>query len=99
MRDVWISDVRFPGMKPAVCLSRKRLVTISRPGLRGKPVWETIDRALIVNVSAMSDRTFEMALSDGRAVKMRGLIGQKRVDAMTERLRSEISSGMAGPIT
>jgi hypothetical protein len=35
-----------------------------------------------------------MRLSDGRDIKMRGLIGQKRSEMMTERLYSEISSGV-----
>jgi hypothetical protein len=94
MRDVWIAGVRFRGMKPTVCLSRKRLVAVSHPGLLGRAVWESVDRASITNVSGYSDRSFDISLSDGRNVKMRGMIGQQRVDAMTERLYSEISSGV-----
>ncbi|MGC2168334.1 MAG: hypothetical protein WA580_04450 [Acidimicrobiales bacterium] len=92
MRDVWMSGVRFRGMKPKVCVSRKRLVVVSHPGLLSRAVWETIDKSLIASVSAYSDRTFDIGLSDGREIKVRGMIGQQRVDVMTERLYSEISS-------
>jgi hypothetical protein len=95
MRDIWISGVRFRGMRPTVCLSFKRLVTVSHPGIRG--IWESIDRASIMSVSAYSDRTFGMSLSDGREVKVRGLIGKKKgFDLVTERLYSEISAGVNG---
>lgn len=94
MRDVWIDGVRFRGMKPTVCLSRDRLVAVSHPGLLGRAVWETVDRALFVNVSPYSERSFEITLSDGRTVKLRGMIGERAVDAMTERLYSEINSGV-----
>ncbi|HEV3382511.1 MAG TPA: hypothetical protein VG142_16215 [Trebonia sp.] len=92
MRDVWISGVRFRGMKPTVCLSRERLVAVSRPGLRA--IWEKVDRTLFVAVSAFSGRSFEIRLSDGRDIRLRGLIGLQRVDMMTKRLHSEISSGL-----
>lgn len=94
MRDVWISGVRLRGMRPTVCLSRDRLVAVSHPGLLGRAVWEAIDRALFVAVSAFSDRAFTIRLSDSRDVKMRGMIGQQRVDMMTQRLYSEINSGL-----
>jgi hypothetical protein len=94
MRDVWISGVRFRGVKPTVCLSSQRLVVLSRPGFSGRVIWERIDRALMVEVSPYSHRAFEVSLSDGRVLKMRGMIGQERVEAMTERLCSEISAGV-----
>jgi hypothetical protein len=94
MRDVWISGVRFRGMKPTVCLSRERLVAVSHPGLLGRAILEKVDRTLFVAVSAFSDRSFEIRLSDGRDIKLRGMIGQQRVDTMTKRLYSEISSGL-----
>lgn len=94
MRDVWISGVRFRGMKPTVCLARARLVAVSHPGLLGRAVCESMGRSLFVAVSAFSDRAFTTRLSDGRDTKMRGMIGEKPVDMMTERLYSEISSGL-----
>jgi len=94
MRDVWISGVRFRGMKPTVCLSRERLVAVSHPGLLGRAIWEKFDRKLFVAVSALTGRSFEISLSDGRDIKLRGMIGQGRVDMMTKRLHSEINSGL-----
>ena len=91
MRDVWIDGVRFGGMRPVVCLSRKRLVAVSRPWVR--EVWEVLDRVLFVDVSAYSDRSFEITLSDGRHVKLRGLIGILG-EERTDRLYAEISSGL-----
>jgi hypothetical protein len=94
MREIWISGVRFRGMRPTVCLSRERLVAVSHPGLLSRAHWETVDRKLFVAVSEFSKRSFEIKLSDGREIKMNGMIGQQRVDAMTKRLYSEISSGL-----
>jgi hypothetical protein len=92
MRDVWIAGKRFRGMKPAVCLSKKSLLAVSRPGLLGRYICEKVDRDSIVSASAYGHRTFEIQLSDGREIKLRGMIGERRVDQMTERLYAEISS-------
>jgi hypothetical protein len=35
-------------------------------------------------------------MSDGQIVKMRGMIGEKRVEAMTERLYGAIKSAIEG---
>jgi hypothetical protein len=66
---------------------------VSHPGLLGRAVSEKIDRKSIVGVSALADRTFEINLSDSGKIKLRGMIGRRRVDQMTERLYSEIRSG------
>src|SRR5580700_5451506 len=93
MRDVWISGNRFRGMRPTVCLSNRQLLAVSHPGLLGRAVSENVDRTSIVGVSALTDRTFEINLADGGKIKLRGMIGQRKVDQMTERLYSEIRSG------
>jgi hypothetical protein len=92
MRDIWISGARFRGMKPAVCLSGEQLIAVSRPMFAA--ISETVRRDLIVGISDYSKRSFTLNLSDGREVKLRGMIGEKRVEQMTERLYSEISSGV-----
>jgi hypothetical protein len=95
MRDVWISGARFRGIRPTVCLTLKRLVAVSHPGILSRGISETLDRASIVSVSSYDDRAFSMNLSDGRVVKLRGLIGTKKgFDVHYERLYSEISSGV-----
>ena len=94
MRDVWIAGVRFRGTRPTVCLSDQRLIAVSHPGLLARGVWVSFDRPSFVAVSEFSNRAFEIKLSDGRELKLRGMIGPGRVDAMTERLYAEISSGL-----
>jgi len=73
-------------MRPAVCLTDRQLIAVTRTGLLGKPRYETVNRSEVTALSSYEDRSFCLTLSDGSQVKLRGMIGERRVDEMTERL-------------
>jgi hypothetical protein len=90
MRDVWINATKFPGIRAAVCLSRQKLVALSKPLFTTNCVsWSNAD---IASLSPYDNRTFEVSYRDGITVKMRGMIGERKVDEMTLSLYSAIES-------
>ncbi len=91
-RDVWISGKRLSGIRPDVCLTNKQVIVVNYASRFRPSKYEVIDRASIVSVSEYAKRTFEMQLSDGRCIKIRGLIGGKRQDDMTRNLYDRIRS-------
>ena len=91
-RDVWISGKRLSGMRPGVCLTDRQVIVVNYASRFRPSKYEVIDRASIVSVSEYAKRTFEMQLSDGRCIKIRGLIGGKRQDDMTRNLYDRIRS-------
>lgn len=93
MRDVWGNDGRLPGLKPVVCCSEQRLVATSKPLFATKLLsWNSGD---IASLSGYDNRTFEIRYRDGTIVKMRGLIGDRKGEAMTLRLYSALESMVA----
>lgn len=96
MREVWVGGTRLPGMRPTVCLSEKKLLMVSHPGIFSSGKCQSWNRAGMVSISTYHDRVFEISMSDGQIVKMRGMIGEKRVEAMTERLYGAIKSAIEG---
>lgn len=94
MRDVWRSGDRVPGMKPTVCLTDRRLIAVTHPGLLGRARCEVVDRRGVTALSKYEDRSFCLILSDGEQVKLRGPIGERRVDQMTERLYAALQTSI-----
>lgn len=94
MRDVSRAGVKLAGMKPTVCLTDRQLVAVTLPGLLGKPKVEVVRRGEIAAISDYQGRSFAMTLSDGEQVKLRGMIGERKVDEMTERLYAELKGGI-----
>lgn len=92
MRDVWVDGERLPGMKPTVCLSEKLLMITSHPGLFSRKQSRAWVCAVIISLSPYQDRQFEVTLRDQGTVRMRGMIGERRVDEMTERLYETLKS-------
>jgi hypothetical protein len=92
MREVWRSGTRMPGMKPTVCLTDRQLVAVTHPGLLGKVKSEVVTRSEVSAISDYQDRSFFLTLSDGERIKLRGMIGERKVDEMTERLYAALQA-------
>jgi hypothetical protein len=81
-------------MRPTVCLTDRQLVAVTHPGLLGRTRCEVINRREVSALSPYEDRSFHVTLSDGREVGLRGMIGERLVDEMTERLYTALRSGV-----
>lgn len=84
MRDVWVAGSRLKGKRPTVCLSEQKLIVTYHPGLFSSMKCQDWKCSDMVSISDYLDRTFNVSFSDGLILKMRGLIGEKSVEAMTE---------------
>lgn len=92
MRDVCVAGSKLPGMKPTICLTNRKLIMVSHPGLFSSARCDSWLLAEIRSISLFHDRSFELSLLNGQTVKLRGMIGKGRVDAMTERLYETLKS-------
>jgi len=64
----------------------------SHPGLFSRKQSRAWVCAVIISLSPYQDRQFEVTLRDQGTVRMRGMIGERRVDEMTERLYETLKS-------
>jgi hypothetical protein len=85
IRDVVESGTRIPGKRPTFCLSEKKLIMAYQPGIFSSSMCRSWLRADIVELSDYNDRSFTFRTSDGHSVTLRGMIGGRHVEGMTQR--------------